>query len=32
MVLQWIRRRGAAFDHELKDPLFTNKPIAHHKE
>jgi ferritin-like protein len=32
MVLEWIRRRDAAFDHELKDYLFTEKPIAHHKE
>ena len=29
MVLEWIRRRDPAFDHELKDFLFTDKAIAH---
>ena len=29
MVLEWIRRRDPAFDHELKDFLFTDKPITH---
>ena len=29
MVLEWIRRRDPAFDHELKDYLFTEEPIAH---
>ena len=29
MVLEWIRRRDPAFDHELKDYLFTDKTIAH---
>ena len=29
MVLEWIRRRDAAFDRELKDYLFGNDPIAH---
>lgn len=29
MILEWIRRRDPAFDHELKDVLFTDKPIAH---
>ena len=29
MVLEWIRRRVPAFDKELKDYLFTDKPIAH---
>jgi hypothetical protein len=29
MVLEWIRRRDAKFDDELKDYLFTEKPIAH---
>ena len=29
MVLEWIRRQDPAFDKELKDYLFTNKPIAH---
>ena len=29
MVLEWIRRRDARFSHELKDYLFTDKPLAH---
>lgn len=29
MVLEWIRRKDATFDAELKDFLFTDKPIAH---
>jgi ferritin-like protein len=29
MVLEWIRRKDPAFDHELKDYLFTDKVIAH---
>ena len=29
MVLEWIRRRSPTFDKELKDYLFTEKPIAH---
>lgn len=29
MLLEWIRRRDGKFDHELKDYLFTDKPIAH---
>ncbi|MEA3638614.1 MAG: encapsulin-associated ferritin-like protein [Lamprobacter sp.] len=29
MVLEWIRRRDAKFDDELKDYLFTDKRIAH---
>lgn len=32
MVLEWIRRQDKKFDHELKDYLFTEKPIAHHGE
>ena len=28
MVLEWIRRRDARFSKELKDYLFTEKPIA----
>jgi ferritin-like protein len=28
MVLEWIRRRDPVFSHELKDYLFTDKPIA----
>jgi ferritin-like protein len=29
MVLEWIRRQDSTFDHELRDFLFTDKPIAH---
>jgi len=29
MVLEWIRRRDSKLDSELKDYLFTDKPIAH---
>jgi hypothetical protein len=29
MVLEWIRRRDSTFDAELKDFLFSDKPIAH---
>lgn len=29
MVLEWIRRQDPTFDGELKDYLFTEKPIAH---
>jgi len=29
MLLEWIRRQDAKFEHELKDYLFTDKPIAH---
>jgi len=29
MVLEWIRRKDPAFDHELKDYLFTDEDIAH---
>ncbi len=29
MVLEWIRRKDSTFDAELKDFLFTDKPIAH---
>ncbi|MGW8247095.1 MAG: encapsulin-associated ferritin-like protein [Acidiferrobacterales bacterium] len=29
MVLEWIRRQDPKFDKELKDYLFTDKPIAH---
>jgi ferritin-like protein len=28
MVLEWIRRRDAVFSKELKDYLFTAKPIT----
>ena len=30
MVLEWIRRKDQRFDSELKDYLFTEKPIAQH--
>ncbi len=29
MLLEWVRRNDAAFAKELKDYLFTDKPIAH---
>jgi ferritin-like protein len=29
MVLEWIRRKDPAFSAEMKDYLFTDKPIAH---
>lgn len=29
MVLEWIRRKDAKFNEQLKDYLFTEKPIAH---
>src|SRR5487761_2099358 len=29
MVLEWIRRKDPQFSRELKDYLFTKKPIAH---
>lgn len=29
MVLEWIRRKDPSFDHELRDYLFSEKPIAH---
>ncbi len=29
MVLEWIRRKDPTFDKELKDILFTDRPIAH---
>ena len=29
MVLEWIRRQDTVFDKELKDFLFTDKPISH---
>lgn len=30
MILEWIRRQDPTLDKELKDYLFTEKPIAHH--
>ena len=29
MVLEWIRRQDPTFDKELRDYVFTDKPIAH---
>ncbi|HKJ87511.1 MAG TPA: encapsulin-associated ferritin-like protein [Gammaproteobacteria bacterium] len=29
MVLEWIRRKDADFSKQLKEYLFTDKPIAH---
>ncbi|GKT19274.1 hypothetical protein ADUPG1_011472 [Aduncisulcus paluster] len=29
MVIEWIRRHDPVFDKELRDYLFTEKPIAH---
>ncbi len=29
MVLEWIRRRDKVLDKELRDFLFTDRPIAH---
>ena len=29
MVLEWMRRKDPTFEKELKDFLFTDKPIAH---
>ena len=29
MVLEWIRRRDPVFDKELRDWLFTDRPLAH---
>lgn len=29
MVLEWIRRRDPTLDKELRDFLFTDKPITH---
>ena len=29
MILEWVRRNDPAFSKEMKDYLFTDKPIAH---
>jgi hypothetical protein len=29
MILEWIRRQDPSFGKELKDHLFTEKPIVH---
>jgi len=32
MLIEWIRRNDGAFAHELKDYLFTDKPITEIEE
>ncbi len=32
MLMEWIRRKDPGFTKELKDYLFTDKPIAHEKK
>jgi ferritin-like protein len=32
MVLEWLRRRDAKWDGELREYLFTDEPIAGHEE
>jgi len=32
MLLEWIRRRDSTFDKELRDYLFSDKPIARLEE
>ncbi|HSB24653.1 MAG TPA: ferritin-like domain-containing protein [Burkholderiaceae bacterium] len=29
MLLEWIRRNDGSFDHELRDYVFTDKPLTH---
>lgn len=29
MIIEWIRRRDPTFDKELRDWLFTDKPLDH---
>lgn len=29
MLLEWVRRNDPAFDKELRDYLFTDKPLSH---
>ena len=29
MLMEWIRRQDPGFDKELRDYLFTDRPIAH---
>ena len=29
MLIEWLRRTDASFEEELKDYLFTDRPIAH---
>ena len=30
MLIEWLRRQDAEFDHELKDNLFSNNKIVKH--
>ncbi|MBD3349038.1 MAG: ferritin [Candidatus Eisenbacteria bacterium] len=32
MLVEWLRRQDEAFEHELKDYLFTEKPITEIEE
>jgi len=32
MLMEWIRRHDEAFDHEMKDYLFTEKPVTEIEE
>ena len=32
MVLEWLRRRDANFDRQLRDYLFTDKPVLEREE
>ena len=29
MLLEWIRRKDGSFDRELRDYVFTDKPLTH---
>jgi len=29
MLLEWIRRKDATFEHEMRDYLFTDKSLTH---
>jgi len=29
MMIEWLRRQDSVFDKELKDYLFTDKPLSH---
>jgi hypothetical protein len=29
MLIEWLRRNDAVFEKELKDYLFTDKPLSH---
>jgi hypothetical protein len=29
MLLEWIRRNDGSFEHELRDYVFTDKPLTH---